>query len=60
MSFRATRVLHTKIATLLIESFFIQPHGEMPCLSEVPQKCAVGMLDVGSHQKRVTKALKFF
>ena len=38
MSFGATHVLHTKIATLLIESFFIQPHCEMPWLSEVPQK----------------------
>ena len=58
MSFGATHVLHTKIATLLIERFFIQPHCEMPWLSEVPQKCAVGHVGCWLPPKKSCKSCK--
>ena len=58
MSFVATRVLHAKIATLLIESFFIQPHCEMPWLSEVPQKCAVWHVGCWLPPKECCKSFK--
>ena len=56
MSYGATRVLHAKIATSLIESFFIQPLCEMPRLAEASRERAIGMLDAGWTLRNVARA----